>query len=105
MKPAEGRLHPGCHPTVAPSPAARPQLGTEVCLVLLLFGNLCGDLCLLADMGSIAAQELFPGGAPGWLVAGGGRALMAVLAAVVVFPLSCVRHMREVRCAPRARAR
>ncbi|KAL4422426.1 hypothetical protein ABPG75_008623 [Micractinium tetrahymenae] len=72
------------------------RLGTEVCLILLLFGNLCGDLCLLADMGSIAAQELFPGGPPGWLVAGGGRAMMAVLAAIVVFPLSCVRHMREL---------
>lgn len=72
------------------------QLGAEVCLILLLFGNLCGDLCLLADMGSIAAHELFPGGPPGWLVAGGGRALMAALAATIVFPLSCVRHMREV---------
>ncbi len=42
-------------------------------------------------------QELLPGGAPGWLTAGDGRVVMSVLCVLVVFPLSCLRRMREVR--------
>lgn len=30
------------------------QVFTEVSLILLLFGNVCGDFCLLADTGTIA---------------------------------------------------
>ncbi|KAI3429787.1 hypothetical protein D9Q98_010100 [Chlorella vulgaris] len=72
------------------------KLATETCLVLLLYGNLTGDFCLLADMGSIAAGAVYPGGPPPWLVAGGGRLIMGVLAVLVVFPLSCLRHMRQL---------
>jgi hypothetical protein len=101
------RVHPCCHlptpyplapppPRAVPSLASRVQLTTEVCLVLLLWGNLTGDFCLLADTGSIAAAALYPGGAPAWLVAGDGRIIMAALALLVVFPLSCLRRMREL---------
>ncbi|PRW60760.1 amino acid transporter [Chlorella sorokiniana] len=69
---------------------------TEVCLNLLLFGNVCGDFCLLADTGTIAVQELLPGGAPRWLTAGDGRVVMSVLCMLIVFPLSCLRRMREL---------
>jgi sodium-coupled neutral amino acid transporter 11 len=72
------------------------QTVTQISLVLLLFGTLCGDIALLADTGRIAAGDLFPGGAPEWLVAGDGRTVMAALVIVVVLPLSCMRRMREV---------
>lgn len=66
--------------------------------MLLLAGNVIGDFCLLADMGVRAAHQLFPGTAgPGpWLAAAGGRAAAAALAVAVVFPLSCLRRMRQV---------
>jgi heme exporter protein D len=70
---------------------------TQVCLVLLLFGNLAADYCLLADMGTVAARDLFPAGAaPGWLTAGQGRVVM-LLSLLIIFPLSCLRRMRQVR--------
>jgi hypothetical protein len=69
---------------------------TQVCLVLLLFGNLAADYCLLADMGTVAARDLFPAGAaPAWLTAGQGRVVM-VLSLLIIFPLSCLRRMRQV---------
>ena len=65
--------------------------------MLLLAGNLTGDFCLLSDMGVLAVRRLFPGGSPAWwLTAGDGRVAMAVLTLAVVFPLSCLRRMREV---------
>lgn len=41
-------------------------------------------------------QELLPGGAPAWLTGGDGRVVMSLLCVLVVFPLSCLRRMREV---------
>ena len=87
-------------PPRAPAPR-RPlasQVFAQAALVLLLAGNIIGDFCLLADMGVRAARQLFPGAAgPGpWLAAAEGRAAAAALGVAVVFPLSCLRRMRQV---------
>lgn len=66
---------------------------TRVSLILLLFGNLCGDFALLADMGDIAVRDLFPGHKPGSLQP---RLILIILSASLVFPLSCTRHMRQL---------
>ncbi len=72
-----------------------PQVVTEVSLVVLLFGTLCGDYALLADIGKKAVVGLFPD-APGWIHDDPGRLPMVVLGLVIVFPLSCLRRMRQV---------
>eukprot|EP00887_Chlorella_sp_A99_P003836 scaffold11.g3836.t1 len=72
------------------------QIVTQVSLVVLLFGTLCGDYALLADTGKIAVSVLFPDSAPAWLTGGGGRGIMVVLGLLVVFPLSCLHRMRQL---------
>lgn len=68
---------------------------TQVALLLLLWGTLCGGLALLSDVAVVMADQAFPGGqAPAWL---NGRVLMTALALLVVFPLCLQRHMRQVR--------
>ncbi len=64
-------------------------------LVVLLFGTLCGDYALLADIGKKAIVGLFPD-APGWIHNDPGRLPMVVLGLVIVFPLSCLRRIRQV---------
>ena len=71
------------------------QAVTEVSLVFLLFGTLCGDYALLADIGKKAIVGLFPG-APGWIHDDPGRIPMILLGLFIVFPLSCLRRIREV---------
>ena len=90
-----------CSLAAPPSPAVRLQVATQASLILLLFGNCVADYCLLADMGTLAVQDLYPGGTapPRWvrlLTASDGRLVMTLLGIIVVFPLSCMRHLREV---------
>ena len=66
-------------------------------LVLLLFGTIVGDFALIADVSTRAVSKLSqPGQAPFWLVAGGGRGAMTVVALAIVFPLCLLRGMRQV---------
>lgn len=98
LRPPASPTSPTPPPRATPPPHAPSQVFTQAALVLLLAGNVIGDFCLLADMGVRAARQLFPGAAgPGkWLAAAGGRAAAAALALAVVFPLSCLRRMRQV---------
>lgn len=82
-------------------PPSDLQVVTQVALVLLLFGTIVGDFALIADVSTRAVSKLSqPGQAPFWLVAGGGRGAMMVVALAIVFPLCLLRGMRQVgRCA------
>lgn len=70
------------------------QVFTQVSLVLLLWGTMCGGLCLISDVGHMLLQRLGEGQLPGWV---NGRSCMAAVALLVLFPLCLQRHMREVR--------
>lgn len=73
---------------------------TQVALLLLLWGTLCGGLALLSDVAVVMAEQAFPGGeAPAWL---NGRVLMTALALLVLFPLCLQRHMRQLEAAATA---
>ncbi len=75
---------------------------TQISLILLLFGNLTGDYALLADVGARAVRACFAAGArlppaAALLVDHGGRGVMCALALAFVFPLCCLRRIRQVR--------
>jgi hypothetical protein len=78
------------------------QVVTQISLVALLFGTLCGDFALLADVGSRAARRLWSGEAPPALVAAGGRGVMLLLVGGVVFPLCLMKRMRSLEVAATA---
>ena len=105
------RMHAGGRRAAMPShtpppplpacPCPSSQVATEVCLMLLLFGNLCGDLCLLADMGTIAVRQLFPEAQQVW----GGVFLSSLLvicwgdaAAAYSHAAAAVLHERANKC-------
>ncbi|WIA15022.1 hypothetical protein OEZ85_001723 [Tetradesmus obliquus] len=72
---------------------------TQVSLVLLLWGTMCGGLCLISDVGHMLLQRLGEGQLPGWV---NGRSCMAAVALLVLFPLCLQRHMRELEKAATA---
>ena len=80
--------HPLCNNT---------QVFTQAWLIVLRFGTLCGDFALVADTGRLAVEKLMAGAAPAWLVGGDGRLIMTLISLGIVFPLSCLRHIRKVR--------
>lgn len=72
------------------------QVFTQVSLVLLLWGTMCGGLALISDVGYILVQKLTTDqgyAPPNWL---NGRTCMTAVALFVLFPLCLQRHMREV---------
>ncbi|KAI8464659.1 MAG: transmembrane amino acid transporter protein-domain-containing protein [Monoraphidium minutum] len=76
------------------------RVATQVALLLLLWGTLCGGLALLSDVAVVMAAQAFPPGeAPPWL---SGRVLMSALALLVLFPLCLQRHMRQLETAASA---
>eukprot|EP00892_Ulva_mutabilis_P000015 jgi/Ulvmu1/10013/UM059_0062.1 len=64
--------------------------------IILLFGNLTGDFCLLADLGSQSLKSSLGHDAPWILVSNHGRGTMLLLVAGVIFPLSLFRGMRAL---------
>jgi hypothetical protein len=70
---------------------------TQLALVMLLWGTMCGGLALISDVGVILIDRLAAGQSgwdvPGWV---NGRTCMTVVALLVLFPLCLQRHMREV---------
>lgn len=76
---------------------------TQVSLVLLLWGTMCGGLALINDVGVILIDRL--AGAeegvtlPDWI---NGRTCMTAVALLVLFPLCLQRHMRELETAATA---
>lgn len=64
--------------------------------VVLLVGNLTGDMCLLADLGSKSLISSFGDDAPDVLVSNNGRGIMLLLVLTVIFPLSLFKGMRAL---------
>jgi hypothetical protein len=73
------------------------QVFTQLALVLLLWGTMCGGLALISDVGVILIDRLAAAGGewvlPGWV---NGRSCMTAVALLVLFPLCLLRRMREV---------
>ena len=67
--------------------------------IILLTGNLAGDFCLLADLGSKLLLSSLGSRTPDVLTAHHGRGIMLLLATVVIFPLSLSRGMRALEAA------
>ncbi len=73
------------------------QVLTQVSLILLLFGTIVGDFALISDVSARAFQGLAaPDTPPAWLVAYDGRGTMCLFAVAAVFPLCCLKGMRQV---------
>jgi Transmembrane amino acid transporter protein len=70
--------------------------------IILLVGNITGDLCLLADLGSKLLARTWGAGAPALLVAHHGRGVMVALTAAVIFPLSLSRSLHALENAAKA---
>lgn len=70
---------------------------TQISLLLLLFGTIVGDFALISDVSARAFKGLAaPSSPPAWLVAYDGRGTMCLFAVVAVFPLCCLKGMRQV---------
>ncbi|KAK9817843.1 hypothetical protein WJX72_002950 [[Myrmecia] bisecta] len=81
----------------------RLKVLTQVSLILLLFGTIVGDFALISDVAARALDKLtYPAEPPSWLLNGDGRALMAIIAVLLVFPLCCLRRMRSLEMAAAA---
>jgi solute carrier family 38 (sodium-coupled neutral amino acid transporter), member 11 len=61
--------------------------------IVLLLGNLTGDTCLLADLGSKSLVASLGSHTPKILVSNHGRGIMLLLVVAVIFPLSLFRRM------------
>ena len=73
---------------------------TQASLVLLLFGTVCGDIALLAEVAPRSLARLFPAAAnPTSASLPSGRLCAAVLTLVVVAPLCFLRRMRSLEAA------
>lgn len=68
----------------------------QVSNVVLLVGNLTGDMCLLADLGSKSLISFLGDDTPSVLVSNNGRGIMLLLVVSVIFPLSLFRGMRAL---------
>lgn len=93
MRMLNGQLAPAVEQTFFVSVL---QVFTQVSLVLLLWGTMCGGLALISDVGYMLVQKLTTDqgwSPPEWL---NGRTCMTAVALFVLFPLCLQRHMREV---------
>ena len=68
----------------------------QVSNVVLLVGNLTGDMCLLADLGAKLLISSLGEHSPSVLVGNHGRGIMLLLVLTVIFPLSLFRGMRAL---------
>lgn len=73
------------------------QVFTQLALILLLWGTMCGGLALISDVGVILIDRVAAAQGdwvlPDWV---NGRTCMTAVALLVLFPLCLQRHMREV---------
>ncbi|KAL3136879.1 hypothetical protein ABBQ32_006491 [Trebouxia sp. C0010 RCD-2024] len=70
---------------------------TQISLILLLFGTIVGDFALISDVSARAFKNLAaPDTPPAWLVAYDGRGTMCLFALIAVFPLCCLKGMRQL---------
>lgn len=74
------------------------QVLTQISLILLLFGTIVGDFALISDVSARAFKGLAaPDTPPAWLIGYDGRGTMCLFAVVAVFPLCCLKGMRQVQ--------
>ena len=77
------------------------QVLTQISLILLLFGTIVGDFALISDVSARAFKGLAaPDTPPAWLIGYDGRGTMCLFAVVAVFPLCCLKGMRQVQKTP-----
>jgi solute carrier family 38 (sodium-coupled neutral amino acid transporter), member 11 len=74
----------------------------QVANIVLLAGNLTGDISLLSDLGSKVLLTSLGSDAPALLTANHGRGVMLLLVVTVILPLSCLRQMRALELASSA---
>ncbi|KAG2497084.1 hypothetical protein HYH03_005078 [Edaphochlamys debaryana] len=73
----------------------KAQVFSQISLILLLYGTMCGGLAFLSDVARVLAKQgLGPGLAPELLMRD-GRPLMLVMLAGVLLPLCLQRHIRQ----------
>lgn len=72
---------------------------TQVSLVTLLLGTLCGDCALLHDVSLRTVYNLWSGPPPAWLLWGQGRIIEVAVVLLIVFPLCLLRRMRSLETA------
>ncbi|GLC55693.1 hypothetical protein PLESTB_001015400 [Pleodorina starrii] len=73
----------------------RARIFTQVSLILLLYGTLCGGLAFLSDVARVMVLKgLGPGEAPP-LLAADGRPVMVLTVLTVLLPLCLQRHIRQ----------
>ncbi|KAG2449180.1 hypothetical protein HYH02_005927 [Chlamydomonas schloesseri] len=73
----------------------KARVFTQVSLILLLYGTLCGGLAFLSDVARVMVQHgLGPGRAPA-LLESDGRPVMVLTVLTVLLPLCLQRHIRQ----------
>ncbi|GIL95234.1 hypothetical protein Vretimale_1266 [Volvox reticuliferus] len=78
-----------------PLPPAFPQIFTQVSLILLLYGTLCGGLAFLSDVARVMVQKGLGDGEAPALLAADGRPVMILTVLTVLLPLCLQRHIRQ----------
>ncbi|KAG2436229.1 hypothetical protein HXX76_006540 [Chlamydomonas incerta] len=73
----------------------KARVFTQVSLILLLYGTLCGGLAFLSDVARVMVSKgLGPGRAPA-LLESDGRPVMVLTVLTVLLPLCLQRHIRQ----------
>eukprot|EP00201_Polytomella_parva_P012349 CAMPEP_0175072368 /NCGR_PEP_ID=MMETSP0052_2-20121109/19864_1 /TAXON_ID=51329 ORGANISM="Polytomella parva, Strain SAG 63-3" /NCGR_SAMPLE_ID=MMETSP0052_2 /ASSEMBLY_ACC=CAM_ASM_000194 /LENGTH=605 /DNA_ID=CAMNT_0016339851 /DNA_START=124 /DNA_END=1943 /DNA_ORIENTATION=- len=73
----------------------RAKIFTQISLILLLYGTMCGGLAFLSDVAHIMVEEgLNPASVPS-LLRDDGRPVMILVVLTVLLPLCLQRHIRE----------
>lgn len=68
---------------------------TQVSLIFLLYGTMCGGLAFLSDVALVCVHKGLPS-AP-QLLQEDGRPVMVLVVLTVLLPLCMQRHIRQVR--------
>mmetsp|Transcript_4826 Transcript_4826/g.13876 ORF Transcript_4826/g.13876 Transcript_4826/m.13876 type:complete len:470 (+) Transcript_4826:249-1658(+) len=77
----------------------RWKVATQVSLVVLLLGTMCGDCAVLHDAGLRTVHKLWLGSPPDWLLWSNGRVIEVMIVVLLVFPLCLLRRMRSLEAA------
>ncbi|KAG2499638.1 hypothetical protein HYH03_002577 [Edaphochlamys debaryana] len=73
----------------------KARVFTQVSLILLLYGTLCGGLAFLSDVARVMVLKGFPPGVAPELLQRDGRPVMVFTVLTVLLPLCLQRHIRE----------
>ncbi|GLI61167.1 hypothetical protein VaNZ11_003454 [Volvox africanus] len=73
----------------------KARVFTQVSLILLLYGTLCGGLAFLSDVARVMVQKGLRDGEAPALLAADGRPIMILTVLTVLLPLCLQRHIRQ----------